>query len=265
FSQPGFQRGPLHAWQPHVFSHSAQGRPHHSFQGPRNSVKRSFHEAGMGPSTSQPSLHQLRQDNFKKARRHFQDAASTPGPTPRIAPRAPDNRHGFLLNAPGSMALASGSHGGLQTFTPSSLPGGDLWKNSYGTLADKEAVQLGVSSGVDLLGSFYDDAGADVFDDVSGDSDLEAGDAQHPVQVEHGADDESTFPPAAKRKLAAQQAYISELEDQQLTLRERIFLLEQQLGEARRHQTPEALASGHSSDAEDASDEAERAEDERAA
>ncbi|EFJ41222.1 hypothetical protein VOLCADRAFT_107766 [Volvox carteri f. nagariensis] len=217
-----------------------------------------FNQAPQGASL----LHQLRADNLKKTRRHFQGSFEALESTPRIAPKAPDNRHGFLLSA-GSGALPSGPKGALHAITPSAVPGGEeqLWKNSYGN-ADKEAVQLAAAAGLDFLGSFYDEGATLTFDEGleagerddevedRGDTGVDASVAEQPPNT---FDEEASFPPQAKRKLASQAAYIAQLEEQQLTLRERIFLLEQQLAEARRQRG--ASPCGHSDDADEASDE----------
>lgn len=182
---------------------------------------------------------------------------------------------------------AYNSSGVLHAVTPSAVPGGaeQLWKNSYGN-ADKEAVQIAAAgkrqllflllllllfvslitpftcfaAGLDFLGSFYDGSYGEADEvevAVEKDSDTDercdggpgAREGDQPPQT---FDEEASFPPHAKRKLASQAAYIAQLEEQQLTLRERIFLLEQQLAEARRPR--EGSTSQHSVDADEASD-----------
>ncbi|GIL96708.1 hypothetical protein Vretimale_2523 [Volvox reticuliferus] len=288
------QRGPsFHNRQSYGYS-GGYGRPHHTFRSANaghGSSKRRFDSTNQAPQ-GQPSLHQLRAVNLKKTRRHFQGikkpwhtlhgnnvwrrtllSSPLPDPftqgsweapesTPRIAPRAPDNRHGYLLSV-GSGTLPSNSPGFLHTLTPSAIPGSEqqLWKNSYGT-ADKEAVQLGAAAGLDFLGSFFDDSlSLDIDDDFdmlprNGDSENKGGvgaDAPDADQPPLTYDEEASYPPQAKRKLASQAAYIAQLEEQQLTLKERIFLLEQELAEARRQRA--ASPSGHSDGVDDASDE----------
>ncbi|GIL74893.1 hypothetical protein Vretimale_2523 [Volvox reticuliferus] len=258
------QRGPsFHNRQSYGYS-GGYGRPHHTFRSANaghGSSKRRFDSTNQAPQ-GQPSLHQLRAVNLKKTRRHFQGSWEAPESTPRIAPRAPDNRHGYLLSV-GSGTLPSNSPGFLHTLTPSAIPGSEqqLWKNSYGT-ADKEAVQLGAAAGLDFLGSFFDDSlSLDIDDDFdmlprNGDSENKGGvgaDAPDADQPPLTYDEEASYPPQAKRKLASQAAYIAQLEEQQLTLKERIFLLEQELAEARRQRA--ASPSGHSDGVDDASDE----------
>ncbi|KAG2483507.1 hypothetical protein HYH03_017617 [Edaphochlamys debaryana] len=212
-----------------------------------------------------PPLSQLRKDNAKKTRTHF--AGHDLG-TPRAsAPAAPDNRHGYLLSAQGSVPPAPNpTQGLLHAVTPSAVPDsegtGGFWRNSYGT-ADKEAVQAAADAGLDFLGSFYDEGGSglDIGDDDSlerSGSDPEAN-AELPAkaneQPPEAFDDEGSFPPAAKRKIASQQAYIAQLEEQALTLKERIFLLEQQLKERDAQDLqppPSPSASGHSGDTDGA-------------
>lgn len=63
------------------------------------------------------------------------------------------------------------------------------------------------------------------------------------TSVTEDEEDESTWPAAAKRKLASQAATIAGLEDNVLTLKERIFLLEQRLAEAQR-QRPTSSSTG---------------------
>ncbi|GLC47084.1 hypothetical protein PLESTB_000434100 [Pleodorina starrii] len=273
---PSHRGPPLHARQTHGYFGGGYGRPHHMFksssfsQGGRVS-KRKFEAFNQHPQGA-PSLHQLRDDNLKKTRRHFQGSFDSAASTPRIAPRAPDNRHGFLLSA-GSGTLPSVSEGfrqgALHTITPSAVPGGEeqLWKNSYGN-ADKEAVQLAAAAGLDFLGSFYDEgAGAAADDDFHvGDRDSDAedkggvgADAQEAQEPPHTLDEEASFPPQAKRKLASQAAYIAQLEEQALNMKERIFLLEQQLAEAQRLHG--ASPSGHSDDTDDTGDEATTSSD----
>lgn len=62
-------------------------------------------------------------------------------------------------------------------------------------------------------------------------------------------DEEATYPASARRTIAAQSATIAELEEENLTLREKIYLLETQLREA---QTAvlQRVPSGHSGDAD---------------
>ncbi|KXZ45223.1 hypothetical protein GPECTOR_57g513 [Gonium pectorale] len=181
------------------------------------------------------------------------EGSATPGSTPRTAPRAPDNRHGYLLVPQGSFHIPQdASDGGLHAITPAVPGAGEaVWKNSYGN-ADKEAVALAAAAGLDFLGSFYD--GDD--DDLGvgpqvGASDADVGEAEPPAQDAQAPppstfDEEASFPPQARRKIASQAAYIAQLEEQQLTLRERIFLLEQQLAEAQQRRG--ASPSGHSND-----------------
>ncbi|GFR40851.1 hypothetical protein Agub_g1501 [Astrephomene gubernaculifera] len=262
-TQMHLQRGPpLHARQSHGYYFAGHGRSQSAFKShnPQAPAKRKFDTFAAPQAQQQPVLHQLRQDNARQARRHFQGpqgVSSSPGCTPRTAPRAPDNRHGFLLSAPGSSRKAQENQGALHAITPSAVPGSgeQLWKNSYGN-ADKEAVQLAAAAGLDFLGSFYDNAcgGDDDLDlpgaDSSPEVDISVQEAEAPP---HTVDEEANYPPQAKRKLASQAAYIAQLEEQQLTLRERIFLLEQQLSEARRQQRG-ASPSGHSVDAYGGSD-----------
>lgn len=114
------------------------------------------------------------------------------------------------------------------------------------------------AAGLDFLGSFYDEGASAIADDdfEPGERESDAEDrgiVSEAGQPPHTFDDEAAFPPQAKRKLASQAAYIAQLEEQQLTLQERIFLLEQQLAEARRQRG--ASPSGHSIDVDDVSDE----------
>ncbi|PNW85737.1 hypothetical protein CHLRE_03g207500v5 [Chlamydomonas reinhardtii] len=253
--QPGV---PLHSRQAYGSyasgPYAPQGRPQHQYKAHHG------HKRHRGQDGA-PRLQELRSDNAKKARAHYQEIPDTPG-VPRSVPRAPNNNDGILL-APGStQLLPPGSHiseGTLHAVTPSALPGGEaqLWKNSYGN-ADKEAVALAAAAGLDFLGSFYgagdDDLTGDEFDLGGGsDHDTDAaaaadggvgGDVPPPTH-----DEEATYPASARRTIAAQSATIAELEEENLTLREKIYLLETQLREA---QTAvlQRVPSGHSGDAD---------------
>jgi hypothetical protein len=127
-------------------------------------------------------------------------------------------------------------------------------------------VDLAAAAGMDFLGSFFgaDEEALDDDDEAVAaaahtDTEHEVEPPQDPEQPPQTYDDES-FPPAAQRKLAAQAAYIIELEDERLNLRERVFLLEQQLAEMRRggprgaspsvHEAPSEDEAGREADAE---------------
>ncbi|KAG2425871.1 hypothetical protein HYH02_014935 [Chlamydomonas schloesseri] len=252
---------PLHARQAYggypSGSYAPQGRPQHQHQYKTHHQGHKRHRGHDGA----PRLQELRQDNAKKARAHYQEIPDTPG-VPRSVPRAPNNNDGILL-APGStQLLPPGSHiseGALHAVTPSAVPGGEaqLWKNSYGN-ADKEMVQLAAAAGLDFLGSFY---GAGDDDDLTGDEFEVGGGSDHDTDAAPAADgaaggdvpppthdEEASYPASARRKLAAASATIAELEEENLTLREKIYLLETQLREAQQAALLQRMPSGHSGD-----------------
>lgn len=206
---------------------------------------------------------------MKKTQKAFQGAF---GATPRTVPGAPDNRGGYLLSAPGSALVspAARSGSGFHNVTPNPFAPGTAWKNSYGTV-DKEAAQLGAAAGFDMLGahdggglllasSDAPDGGATGWDDeFNGAPPAAAGPVldqpqELPVPLESADDD---LPPQAKARLDEQAAYIAELEEVNLNLRERLFLLEQQLKEQQQQgKTSPASSGDQESRGDDVADEA---------
>eukprot|EP00200_Dunaliella_tertiolecta_P001047 CAMPEP_0202362974 /NCGR_PEP_ID=MMETSP1126-20121109/14953_1 /ASSEMBLY_ACC=CAM_ASM_000457 /TAXON_ID=3047 /ORGANISM="Dunaliella tertiolecta, Strain CCMP1320" /LENGTH=344 /DNA_ID=CAMNT_0048957295 /DNA_START=8 /DNA_END=1042 /DNA_ORIENTATION=+ len=130
--------------------------------------------------------------------------------TPRVmdAPNAPDNSaHSFL--APGS-TLVSPAQGSFHNVTPCPFTGaGGVWKQGFGSV-DKEAIEMGAKAGIDLHGTNAGLIGED--EDFNTDEEHDMFDDAH-VQ---GADKD-------------QQSYIAELEERNMNLQEKVYLLEEQL------------------------------------
>lgn len=193
---------------------------------------------------------------------------SLPSPSPPLALPATNRPSGSALVSP---AARSGS--GFHNVTPNPFAPGTAWKNSYGTV-DKEAAQLGAAAGFDMLGAH--DGGLllsssdgpsgggptgwdDEFDgapSAAAGSMLDQQDQPQelPVPLESADDD---LPPQAKFRLDEQAAYIAELEEVNLNLRERLFLLEQQLNEQQQQgKTSPASSGDQESRGDDVADEA---------
>eukprot|EP00195_Chlamydomonas_chlamydogama_P013519 CAMPEP_0202890332 /NCGR_PEP_ID=MMETSP1392-20130828/778_1 /ASSEMBLY_ACC=CAM_ASM_000868 /TAXON_ID=225041 /ORGANISM="Chlamydomonas chlamydogama, Strain SAG 11-48b" /LENGTH=316 /DNA_ID=CAMNT_0049573881 /DNA_START=29 /DNA_END=979 /DNA_ORIENTATION=+ len=176
-----------------------------------------------------PNLSQLRQENKRKARRHFKGAF---GRTPHWSvPRAPENNTSYLITAPGS-SLISPAQNGFHAVTPNPFLPGTAWKNGYGTM-DKEAAEMGAAAGIDMFGS---NAGlittTEVDGDEHGEGNLSDEEQRDPFGFELHVDDEngeSSLPAAVRQRMDEQTAYICQLEENNLKLQERVYLLEQQL------------------------------------
>lgn len=177
-----------------------------------------------------PNLAQLRRDNKRKTRKYFRGFFNNgPGYTPRTVPPAPDNTNSFLMSASG---ISPGPEGRFHAVTPNPFRPGYAWKNSYGTM-DKEAAELGVAAGIDFYGSNFglitkqETADEDDRDYSETDPEDTHGFALH-------VDEElEALPPLLKLRFQEQEAELAELREENLNLRERLFLLEQELAQRR--------------------------------
>lgn len=193
-----------------------------------------------------PSLASLHRDNRRKTRKFFRghsehrpSAPDNRAPvsnarTPNTVPRAPVNSNSFLMLAreyTPSRSLVSSQQERPQfhAITPNPLVPGTAWKNGFGTI-DQEAAMLGEAAGIDFFGTndgLITKKGGVVDDDVSDeDPDLE----MHGFEL-HMDDEDDNTDRAAQARIEEQTAYINQLEEENMNLREKIYLFEQEARE----------------------------------
>ncbi|KAG1658244.1 hypothetical protein FOA52_008504 [Chlamydomonas sp. UWO 241] len=191
-----------------------------------------------------PSLQQLQSENKARTRRHYRGK----GGAPMSVPRAPEHSVSYLFSTPHH------SQGGLTPAasfaTEEGAAGtGRYWKNAIPATIDTEAAEIGAAAGIDMFGS-----NAGLIRIGSGDHDAELGDVQ-PVQstdedsdpygleLEDDGDGggagpsarhEAFVPQGVRKRMDDQGAYICQLEESNLKMREQIYLLEKQLEAALR-------------------------------
>lgn len=177
-----------------------------------------------------PNLAQLRRDNRRKAKKYFRGSGDNPRSAPRTVPPAPDNTNSFLMCAPGA---SPGPEGPFHAVTPNPFRPGYAWKNSYGTM-DKEAAELGVAAGIDFFGS--NDGlitKSDAPDEEERDYSETDPEDTHGFAL-HVEEELAALPPHLRFKFQEQEQHIAELREENLNLRERLFLLEQEMSELRK-------------------------------
>lgn len=190
--------------------------------------------ASGGQDSGPANLHKLRMENKKKTRRYFKGSF---GRTPRrTVPRAPSHSPSVLLSAPGSVLPSPMCGPGFHAMTPNPFKPGTAWKNGLGTV-DKEAADIGKTMGIDMFGS---NAGLlvskekDKLDsDQEGDAEGGGSDLEDPFgfDLEFGQECEGTVPASTRARIDEQQAYIAQLEEQNMNLQEKLYLAEQQVRE----------------------------------
>lgn len=185
-------------------------------------------KANLGPYFS--SLEEMRATNKQRTRQHFgsgpgsrQKFRRPPRSTPKTVPRAPEH--------PQPAALAPGANP-LDTPAPEMVAAADV-----AAAADKLEAE-GLNSGLDFYGtnegllSMFRPRGGD---SASEQSDLEApsGEDEDYQAHQHGLMQGGGPGASTAARLAEQEAYISTLEDENLRLRERLEMLQQELKDLR--------------------------------
>lgn len=196
--------------RPHTFKRP--GQPGNSF------VKQ-------GRNAEPLPLEELRRKNAAKTRRYYGGNGrllDTPGSVPRTAPRAPENTNSFLMGSRDTPEITAWERG-------------PNWTSGYQTL-DEDAAALGAQ--LDFFGTNEGLITKRDSPAFSSDNESESDGNESEPEDLHGFqlqidDDEAdrTIPRHIKARLEEQTSYIATLEEENLNLRERIFLLQQQLNE----------------------------------
>ncbi|KAF3341300.1 hypothetical protein FCM35_KLT10144 [Carex littledalei] len=224
---------------------------HHPFHNPRprsnwkknKSNKHSGMPMAMAPpppdgsySYYPPSLHDLQIQNHLKSRRFYKKKY----PNPRFAPYAPRNTTSFIIRAKKSGGIASLIS--PSPATPAILPT-PTFSPTRERLVDMAKEEWGVDGYGSMSGLIRLRTPKEADDEVDGSSDSSESDVEEHVEVERRLDhDLSRFEmiyPAGTDEVPhgegdQAEARVARLEEENLTLRERLFLVETEMGEIRK-------------------------------
>eukprot|EP00798_Chlamydomonas_sp_ICE-L_P017578 gene17578-23903_t len=206
------------------------GKPQQKAQGflrrPKDGKKR---KSNLGRGNSgHINIKLLKAENRRKTRRHLQ------GFTAPAVPHAPQHSGSVLIHVPGSdltSPLGYSLPSGFHAMTPNPFRPGTAWKNGLGTV-DQAAADLSKIMGIDIYGSNAGLLG--VNSEPESDGDADATDLNDPFgfNLELGGYERTAHVPASARtQIDEQQAYIAQLEEQNMNLQDRLFIAEQQLQE----------------------------------
>lgn len=230
-----------------------------------------------------PTLHELQSQNRMKARRFYPKKKFNNHPNPnRFAPYAPRNTTSFIIRAKKSGGIAS-----LVSpcpVTPAVLPT-PIFSPSREVLVDMAKEEWGVDGYGSMNGliRLRSSPGRDEEDEEDGGGSSES-DVEEHVEVERRLDHdlsrfEMIYPNENGNQMDDQDAHIAQLEEENLTLKERLFLMEREMVDLRmrlqyletesragknenKNGTLETLENEDSSNKEDNNDEASGKENE---
>ncbi|KAL4855248.1 hypothetical protein ACK3TF_004229 [Chlorella vulgaris] len=188
-----------------------------------------------GPQHAHPQQ-QPQQQHGRHRRSRFKGPNKQPK-FPQAAPRRPPltPAAGNPLDTPANVGAAAAAAAGVDKLEAEGLQSGLDW---YGTNEDSAALFL---AGQQLTTS--DSEGEDDLDDEEGsEGEAHSGGGDHPGGGgdHHGAPGgggagDGALPRHLQARLVEQEAYIAELEDQNLRLREQLEMVQQEMEEARAH------------------------------
>jgi len=195
----------------------------------------------------QPSLRHLQNENKARTRRYFAGGNfGTPGPW--NAPEAPKHSQTYVFPSPmpgsarASPALpALGLHYSTPVADFASTEKGGYWRNGYASGIGQEEAEAGAAAGIDLFGTnegiislgSYDSMEESTSDDDPDDFfGFDEAEALQRLSTSGNATGEACINDSEmRRKMDEQAAYVCQLEETNLKLQEKIWLLENRVKE----------------------------------